>query len=382
MNLARACIANMGYALAMHLRLTPVRVTALAIAATLLLASSSPKALDTSQPQAGDRTPLDVAQVLAAKYPASPIMSYIPALSWSGALRLALLTGDEKWKDKPRREMQPFIEGKTPTIGEKPVLTSLAGHLGLADAARLDGNDEAGALAVTGADFILPQSADEVVRFPRKWTDDMFMATSVWARIGGATQDPKYGAAAGRLLTSYAASLQRPDGLFIHALEGPHAWGRGNGFALLGVTDALTYLPANWPDRPQVLEIYRKHLRALLAHQSDDGSWRQVVDEPASYRELTVTAMTTAAIARGLRRGWLDEATYRPVVDRAWRAVAARVDADGSVRDVCSGTGAMPTKEYYLERPVVNGADDRGGAMALLAAIEMETLRRADASKK
>lgn len=50
--------------------------------------------------------------------------------------------------------------------------------------------------------------------------------------------------------------------------------------------------------------------------------------------------------------------------------------ADGTVRDVCSGTGAGPTKEYYLNRPVVNGADDRGGAMALLAAIEVEELRR------
>jgi hypothetical protein len=56
--------------------------------------------------------------------------------------------------------------------------------------------------------------------------------------------------------------------------------------------------------------------------------------------------------------------------------VAARVNADGTVKDVCSGTGAGPTKEYYLNRPVVNGADDRGGAMALLAAIEIASLRR------
>jgi hypothetical protein len=47
------------------------------------------------------------------------------------------------------------------------------------------------------------------------------------------------------------------------------------------------------------------------------------------------------------------------------------------VRDVCSSTGAGPTKDYYLNRPVVNGADDRGGAMALLAAIEIEELSRA-----
>ena len=128
---------------------------------------------------------------------------------------------------------------------------------------------------------------------------------------------------------------------------------------------------------PRVLEIYRKHVAALAKHQSDDGSWRQVVDEPTSYRELTVTAMTTAALARGVARGWIDRATYEPIINRGWNAVAARVNADGTVKDVCSGTGAGPTKEYYLNRPVVNGADDRGGAMALLAAIEVESMRRA-----
>lgn len=117
-------------------------------------------------------------------------------------------------------------------------------------------------------------------------------------------------------------------------------------------------------------------IAALATHQSDDGSWRQVVDEPSSYRELTVTAMTTAALARGIAGGWIDRATYEPIINRGWQAVAARVKADGTVKDVCAGTGAGPTKEYYLNRPVVNGADDRGGAMALLAAVEVASLRR------
>jgi rhamnogalacturonyl hydrolase YesR len=90
---------------------------------------------------------------------------------------------------------------------------------------------------------------------------------------------------------------------------------------------------------------------------------------------MTITAMTVAAMARGLRLGWLDE-QMRPAIDKGWQAVAARVNADGTVQDVCSGTGAQATKEYYLNRPAVNGADDRGGAMALLAAVEMAHLRR------
>jgi rhamnogalacturonyl hydrolase YesR len=228
-------------------------------------------------------------------------------------------------------------------------------------------------LARKAADFILPP--DGGVRFARRWTDDMFMASSLLARVGARTKEPKYADAVGRLLISYAESLQRPDGLFVHALEGPHAWGRGNGFAALGLADALMYLPEHWGPRPRVLEIFRRQMAAMRQHQSDDGTWRQVVDEPASYRELTVTAMTLAALARGVRLEWLD-AGYRPVIDKAWQGVLARVSPAGEVADVCSSTGAGPTKEYYMNRPAVAGGDDRGGAMALLAAVEMEELRR------
>ncbi len=316
--------------------------------------------------------PLDVARVLAAKYPAQPIMSYIPALSWSGSFRLAALTGEDRWRERPRADMEAFLSARTPAIAAPYRLTSLAGHLAFADAAALDRNAAAGALAAKAAQFILPPAPGEAVRFATYWTDDMFMASSLLSRVANGA----HAAVVRVLLTTYAERLQRPDGLFIHAQDGPYAWGRGNGFALLGVTEALTHLPESWPDRPRVLEIYRKHVKALAGHQSDDGSWRQVVDEPTSYRELTVTAMTVAALSRGVASGWIDRATYQPVIDRGWQAVAARVLDDGTVRDVCSGTGSGPTKEYYLNRPVVNGADDRGGAMALLAAVEVETLRR------
>lgn len=312
--------------------------------------------------------PLAIARILAAKYPAQPIMSYIPALSWAGSIRLTRLTGDQQWRQKAAKDMEPFLTGQTPVIAEPYRLASLAGALAFAEGR--DFGNANGELAEKIAVFIRPEDSG-VVRFATGWTDDMFMASSVWSRA------PGRGPLAAQLLTSYADRLQRPDGLFIHAVDGPHAWGRGNGFALLGVTEALTHIPGNWPERPRVLAIYRNHVAALAKHQSDDGSWRQVVDEPASYRELTVTAMTVAALARGVTLGWIDHATYDPVINRGWSAVAARVNPDGTVKDVCAGTGAGPTKEYYLNRPVVNGADDRGGALVLLAAIEMELMRRA-----
>ena len=316
------------------------------------------------------KPPLDIARVLAAKYPAQPIMSYIPGLAWSGSLRLSALTGEAQWREKAMTDMQAFISGQTPAIAEPYRLTSLAGALAFFDAATLNKNAEAGALAQKVAAFITDTPVG-TYRFATFWTDDMFMMSSVLSRAG----NDEWASRLGTMLTTYANKLQRPDGLFIHAADGPHAWGRGNGFALLGVTDALTRLPVSG-STPALLNIYRTHVAALAKHQSDDGSWRQVIDEPTSYRELTATAMIVAAMSRGVARGWIDRATYQPIIDRGWNAVAARVMADGTVRDVCSGTGAGPTKEYYLNRPVVHGADDRGGAMALLAAIEVETLRR------
>lgn len=319
--------------------------------------------------------PLDIARRLAARYPAAPVMSYIPALSWSGSLRLARITGDARWREKPRREMAAFLDGRTPAIAEPYLLTSLAGHQAFADAAVLDATEGAAALATRAADFMLAPAGEALpVRYARQWTDDMFMATSVLARVAATSRDPKYATAVSRLLLSYSEQLQRPDGLFVHSRLGPHAWGRGNGFALLGLLDALTYLPESWPDRPKVLAIFQRHVAALARHQDEEGMWHQVVDVPTSYKEFTVTAMTVAALARGIGRGWLDRATYQPVLERGWRAVASRVTADGVTRDVCSGTGSEPTLEYYLTRPVSPGADDRGGAMGLLAALEVASL--------
>jgi rhamnogalacturonyl hydrolase YesR len=82
------------------------------------------------------------------------------------------------------------------------------------------------------------------------------------------------------------------------------------------------------------------------------------------------------AMSRGIRAGWLDT-SFVPIVERAWRGVAAHVAEDSTILDVCTSTGAGPTKRYYLDRTAVTGADDRGGAMALMAAVEVHTLRQA-----
>ncbi len=317
------------------------------------------------------RDPLAIARVLAARYPQKPSMSYIPAVAWANTLRLAMITGDDAWRVKVRDQTQPWIADGRVMPADQKQLTSLAGYMIFSDIAAADGNATARSLLLESAKLTSAQQPDGVYTSGRGWTDDMFMATAVLARAG----DGHFLDLAARQLSDYAARLQRADGVFVHAVDGPVAWGRGNGFAALGLMEALTAMPVPHPSREQLLDIYRRQMAAMKANQAPDGAWREVIDQPGAYREETATAMLLAAMARGVRLGWIDT-SYRPVVMRAWRALSAHITEDGSLVDVCTGTGAGPTLRYYLNRAAINGPDDRGGAMALFASIEVSELGR------
>ena len=77
---------------------------------------------------AHERQPLEIARVLATRYPENASMSYIAALTWSGARQLSAHTNEARWKEKARRELEPFISGEKTAIAEPHQLTSLAGH--------------------------------------------------------------------------------------------------------------------------------------------------------------------------------------------------------------------------------------------------------------
>jgi rhamnogalacturonyl hydrolase YesR len=317
------------------------------------------------------RSPLAIARVLAKRYPQTPSMSYIPAVAWINTLRLATMTGDDAWRVQVRDQTRPWIAGGAVLPADQKLLTSLAGYMIFGEIAAADGNATARALLRESARIATAQQPDGTYAAGRGWTDDMFMATALLVR----SEDGRFLELAGRQLIDYASRLQRPDGVFVHAVDGPVAWGRGNGFAALGLMEALSAMPQTQPPRARLLAIYRRQMAAMKANQAPDGAWREIIDQPGAYREETATAMLLSAMARGIRLGWIDT-SYQPIVLRAWRALSAHIVEDGALVDVCTGTGAGPTQRYYLDRPAIDGPDDRGGAMALLASIEMYELAR------
>ncbi len=347
------------------------------------------------------REPLAIARVLALRYPETPSLSYIPSLAWVQTLRLAGINGDSALREKVRQQTRPWVAGERPLFSPSPPataqrspsaqsparpgadrvqLTAVAGTMIFAELANAPDfssteRETAGRLAEEGAALAAKEKAPASPEYGQGWTDDMFMATAILARTGTRAGHERDLDTAARLVAEYAARLQRPDGLFNHATDGPAAWGRGNGFAAFGLMETLSRLPESHPLRAKLVDILHRQMAAVRANQAPDGAFRQIVDEPGAYREETATAMLLSVMARGVRLGWLDH-SYDSTIQRAWRALAAHVTDDGALIDVCSGTGAGPTRRYYFDRPATTGGDDRGGAMALLASLEMYELAK------
>jgi hypothetical protein len=96
---------------------------------------------------------------------------------------------------------------------------------------------------------------------------------------------------------------------------------RSNGFAMAATAKLLTELPANDPLRPELVSVLQSMAAGLKTVQRSDGAWGADLRDPADAPgpEESGTALFTFAIAWGINNKVLDAATYRPVVQNAWR---------------------------------------------------------------
>ncbi len=184
----------------------------------------------------------------------------------------------------------------------------------------------------------------------RFWIDDMYMITAIQSQAFRATGERQYVDRAAREMVAYLDALQKPNGLFYHAPEVPFFWGRGCGWMAAGMTELLRALPEDNPDRTRILASYRTMMAALLKYQSDEGMWRQLVDDPGSWPETSGTGMFAFAIITGVKRGWLEPDTYGPAARKAWLALVTYLEPNGDVRAVCEGTNKKADRQHYLDR--------------------------------
>ncbi len=336
----------------------------------VLSKSDARKALDLRR----GRSKIEIANILAAAYGHTfdPIV-YTQGVPISGRLRLHRL---EPKGENPTLDVVPLLESLTAAgLPQDLGPGALASVVWADELAEATGDARYSGLIVAAADRFEPTgqgSAPEPCD-PDFRTEDMFMSGAILGRAYKLTEDRKYADLLTNLLLD--GKIQQGHGLFRHCRLAAYYWGRGNGFAAMGLAEALTYLPEDHAQRPAVLAMYRRLMESLRRLQHPSGLLPQVLDFPGSYLEFTATCMTGYAMARGLRLGLL-AADFRETVDLAWQGVAERIDDVGGVVDACASTGVQNNVREYLDRPAIFGFDDRSGGMALWFAVEMERLDR------
>ena len=189
------------------------------------------------------------------------------------------------------------------------------------------------------------------------WADDMYMSVPALAWMGKLSGDTKYFDDAVKQVTQMSARLFQPElGIYRHGwiTTNPDPvdihWARANGWCVMAMCELLDALPANYPGRTTVLNLYRAHVRGLASKQSGDGLWHQLLDREDSYLETSASAMFVYAFAHGVNQGWISPAFGTEAIT-GWNAVATRVNDKGQVEGTCVGTNFDLSAPYYYNRP-------------------------------
>lgn len=298
-----------------------------------------------------------------------PQANYIAAMALIARIRLGQL-------DEVAPLVAPYLDGSRDSFA-RPSQSSLAAHMLFVEWTRRTGDERARALVLRAAGSGFTESGDlrEFMPLHGGWSDSLFMDVPILSKAGALTGDRRFFEMAARHVEFMQRIVLRTDGLYRHQASAEAAWGRGNAFPALGLALTLSDFPADHPAYPRLLESFRRHMAALSRFQDENGMWRNVIDQPGAYAEYSATAMIATAMLRGIRNGWLDRATYQPLVDNAWRAILLRTGVDGRLVDVCESTGTRGlTDNDYLRRLAILGRDDRGGGMAMFFATELAGL--------
>ncbi len=190
------------------------------------------------------------------------------------------------------------------------------------------------------------------------WSDALFMAPPVWARLAKVTGEDKYlefmhqeYRATYDLLWSEEDHLFFRDSSFFDQYEenGEHIyWSRGNGWVFGGLALMIPDLPKTWEGRDFYLELYKEMAQKLKSIQREDGTWSMGLlggVEGYPIKETSGTSFFTFGLAWGINQGILDRDTYEPVVERAWDALADAVTEEGLLGHV-QPVGAAPGDSF------------------------------------
>ena len=232
------------------------------------------------------------------------------------------------------------------------------------------------------------------------WLDGIFMASTYMAQYAKEFNSPEwFDVATAQTKMIYKNTLDPATGLLMHAWDesrrqkwcdpatgqSHYPWSRAMGWYTMAILDILDYLPANHPDRQELITILQKTCEALVkVRDPKSGIWYQVLNQggrEGNYLEGSGSAMYIYVFAKGARLGYLDT-KYRTIASNAFDGFIKElvtVDDKGmvTIHNICGGCGlgGNPyrdgTYEYYVNEKRFDN-DTKGVAPFILAAIELD----------
>lgn len=234
------------------------------------------------------------------------------------------------------------------------------------------------------------------------WLDGIYMASPFLAEYAYRfSEQPLLTDVAHQVTLMYRVALDSSSGLLYHGWDesrrqqwanpqtgcSPHFWGRALGWYAMALVDVLDFLPADMPQRQEIITIWQKLAVALVKVQDQQtGLWYQVLDKPqtpGNYLESSASCMFVYALAKGVRLGYLNEA-FLPAARKGYQGILTHfitTDEQGliSINQVCAvaGLGGNPYRdgsyEYYVGTPIVSN-DPKAVGPFILACLEIEQL--------
>lgn len=182
--------------------------------------------------------------------------------------------------------------------------------------------------------------------------------------LGRVTGEARYIDAGAAQALGYIRLLQQSSGLFDHfALRGVAGtfgpgWGRGQGWAMLGLLETAESLRRTASDASHRLEQVellehsaRQLLTAMIELQRPDGHWFAVVTDPTSGDEFSTAAFMAAALARALRAGVIEGEAAMGSQGKARQAVLTSLDNAADLREVSAAVYASTEPGHYAHVP-------------------------------
>lgn len=219
--------------------------------------------------------------------------------------------------------------------------------------------------------------------FPREmtvWADDAYMGTSFLTRMGKFTGEQRYFDEAAKQLIQMDSYLwDESKGLYYHCYysdldrNGVARWGRANGWITISLADLIEAMPADHPQRDELIEMLEKQIVGASRWQNANGMWNQLLDKNDSYDESSVTAMFVCGVAKAINNGWIDPA-YGSIARAGWKALKENeITPDGRFTNVCVGTGISNDLPFYFNRPVGDN-EKHGLGLIINTAVEIMKL--------